>query len=129
MPQYTPEKPAVIRLAEPLARKCTKVIVVCKNQTILTLDLVVLEILVSDEQEDYIAFRKEICREWDYLYDPVCLQLYRSHKPSNLPKLQETLMFAWRLYEESFVRYEITFQCSADFWCFLFHLTKPLPHN
>ena len=47
---------------------------------------------------------------------------------TNLPS-QETSTFAWRLNEEDFVRYEVTFQCSGDFWCFLFHLTKPLPHN
>ena len=57
------------------------------------------------------------------------VQLDSLHYETNLLNLQEMLMFAWCLNEESSVRYEITFQCSADFWCFLFHLTKPLPHN
>jgi hypothetical protein len=34
-PLYTREKPAVIRLTEPLVRKCTKVLAVCKKLMIL----------------------------------------------------------------------------------------------
>ena len=44
-------------------------------------------------------------------------------------EIQDTFTFAWRLNEDSLVRYEITFWRGADFWCFLYHLTKPLPHN
>lgn len=44
-------------------------------------------------------------------------------------ELQETLTFGWCLNEDSAVRYEVTFQSGADFWQFLYMLTKPLPHN
>ena len=53
------------------------------NQTRLTSDLVVLEVLVTDEREDYIAFREEICRKWDCLHDAVCIHIYTSHSPSH----------------------------------------------
>jgi hypothetical protein len=43
--------------------------------------------------------------------------------------LQETLTFGWCLNEDSIVRYEATFHSGANFWCFLWHLTKPLPRN
>lgn len=44
-------------------------------------------------------------------------------------EIQETLTFGWCLNEDSLVRYEVTFQNGADFWRFLYMLTKPLPHN
>lgn len=132
VPQYDQEKPAVIRLAEPRSRKCIKFIAVFKRQLILTSILVVLEVLVAGEPaDDYIAFHEEICQEWDYIYDAVCIPspLNASHSQNTFLEPQETLMFTWCLDEESFIRYKITFECSANFWCFLFHLTKPLPHN
>ena len=71
VPQYTQEKLAVVRLAEPLARKC-KVITICKQRMMLMSSLVVLEVLVVGDEEDYVAFCEEICLEWDHIYNPVC---------------------------------------------------------
>ena len=34
--------------------------------------LVVLEVLVVGDEEDYVAFCEEICLEWDHIYNPVC---------------------------------------------------------
>ncbi|KAF8267491.1 hypothetical protein EI94DRAFT_1700939 [Lactarius quietus] len=110
VPQYTQERPAVIRLAEPSARTC---LYYDRMHAASDADihLVVLEVVVAGEQADYTAFYKEIRREWDYLH------------------IAETLTFTWCLSEDSCMHYEVTFQNGADFWCFLWHLTKPLPHN
>jgi hypothetical protein len=96
---------------------------------VLTSSLVVLEVVVAGEQADYVAFCEEIRPEWDYLHIAACMQSYTIHSQTNALKLQENLTFAWCLNEDSNLRYEVTFQNGADFWCFLWHLTKPLPHT
>ncbi|KAH9168270.1 hypothetical protein EDB89DRAFT_1992859 [Lactarius sanguifluus] len=70
-----------------------------------------LEVLVAGEPDDYFVFYEKVCAEWD------CIRMV------------ETLTFAWSLNSSSSIRYELTFKDGADFWCFLWHLTKPLPHN
>lgn len=74
----------MVRLAEPLARKC-KAIAVCKKRMVLMSSLVVLEVLVVGEQEDHVAFCEEICLEWDHIYNPVCTQHYTLQSQANLP--------------------------------------------
>ena len=85
LPQYTEEKPAVIRLAEPLAGKCiSEVLLPCRKQILLTHSLVVLEVTIADdEQEDYIVFSQEVRQEWDCLHHTVCIQLCVTVSESN----------------------------------------------
>lgn len=99
------------------------------NAMILTLSLVVLSVTVAGKQEDYMAFCDEIRRDWNYIYFAVCIYIFTLPIYTKMLELQDTLTFAWCVNEDSFVCYEITFQYAAEFWCFLFHLTKPLPHN